>query len=286
VGTTGAPGAPAGAPGAAGLLQRAFSSTYYGVSWHKSSQRWAVQIRHDGKRIHVGYYNDEVSAARAYDEVRTAYPCAACVAPTRAGSAWLWPPPSPLSVRAAHIRCGPRRARHATSCRAVPCRAVPCRAVPCRVAPPPTLHLQSAKRLRGGDTKTNFGDDGSLRPAAVVKQAAAPLSPTKGPSRPRALSTSAPASGSSPMRASLPWQPAAAAAVLCKIVSDEVGCVGSLGSDGGAAGVRLPASSPPRPVPGSSLKRKAEVDHYFNVERMDQYRFLMQDRRRVAILAR
>ena len=48
---------------------RSFSSTYYGVSWHKSSGRWAVQIRHDGKRIHVGYFMKEEEAARAYDRV-------------------------------------------------------------------------------------------------------------------------------------------------------------------------------------------------------------------------
>lgn len=48
---------------------RTFSSSYFGVSWHKSSQRWAVQIRHDGKRIHVGYYTHEVDAAKAYDKV-------------------------------------------------------------------------------------------------------------------------------------------------------------------------------------------------------------------------
>ena len=46
------------------------SSLYSGVSWHKVSKRWAVQIRHDGKRHHVGYFNDEEEAARAYDEVR------------------------------------------------------------------------------------------------------------------------------------------------------------------------------------------------------------------------
>ena len=45
------------------------SSLYAGVSWHKVSKRWAVQIRHDGKRHHVGYFDSEESAARAYDEV-------------------------------------------------------------------------------------------------------------------------------------------------------------------------------------------------------------------------
>jgi len=46
-----------------------FSSPYYGVSWHRSSQRWAVQIRHGGRRLHVGYFVDEVEAAKGFDEV-------------------------------------------------------------------------------------------------------------------------------------------------------------------------------------------------------------------------
>eukprot|EP01138_Halocafeteria_seosinensis_P016414 gb/GECG01016745.1/.p1 GENE.gb/GECG01016745.1/~~gb/GECG01016745.1/.p1 ORF type:complete len:588 (+),score=86.49 gb/GECG01016745.1/:1-1764(+) len=49
--------------------RKKFTSRYYGVSWHKSSQRWAVQIRHDGKRIHVGYFADELEAAIAYDKI-------------------------------------------------------------------------------------------------------------------------------------------------------------------------------------------------------------------------
>jgi len=53
-----------------GSRTRKFTSTFHGVSWHKRSQRWAVQIRNNGKRIHVGYFNDEVQAALAYDRVR------------------------------------------------------------------------------------------------------------------------------------------------------------------------------------------------------------------------
>lgn len=47
-------------PGSAGSQQRAkqFTSTFHGVSWHKRSQRWAVQIRHNGKRVHVGYFKE------------------------------------------------------------------------------------------------------------------------------------------------------------------------------------------------------------------------------------
>lgn len=45
------------------------TSSYRGVSWHKRSQRWAVQLRFHGKRIHGGYYVREADAAVAYDKV-------------------------------------------------------------------------------------------------------------------------------------------------------------------------------------------------------------------------
>lgn len=58
-----------------GSRTRKFTSTFHGVSWHKRSQRWAVQIRNNGKRIHVGYFNDELQAALAYDKVRRRCSC-------------------------------------------------------------------------------------------------------------------------------------------------------------------------------------------------------------------
>ncbi len=43
------------------------SSQYKGVSWQKSSGRWKTIIVYRGKWIFIGYFDDEVSAAKAYD---------------------------------------------------------------------------------------------------------------------------------------------------------------------------------------------------------------------------
>ncbi len=48
---------------------KGFSSSYIGVSWHRASGRWHGQMRHNGKRISLGYFHTEVDAARAYDKV-------------------------------------------------------------------------------------------------------------------------------------------------------------------------------------------------------------------------
>ena len=39
---------------------------YKGYWWHKASQRWQAQIGHEGKRIHIGYYDTEEEARQAY----------------------------------------------------------------------------------------------------------------------------------------------------------------------------------------------------------------------------
>lgn len=51
------------------LATRVYSSSFHGVSMHKSSQRWHAQVRYHGKRISLGYYDDELEAAQAYDKV-------------------------------------------------------------------------------------------------------------------------------------------------------------------------------------------------------------------------
>jgi len=42
-------------------------SRYKGVYWDKSAGKWRAQIWHNGKRIHLGLFIDEIEAAKAYD---------------------------------------------------------------------------------------------------------------------------------------------------------------------------------------------------------------------------
>ena len=49
-------------------LKTGCSSKYKGVSFFKRSGKWQARIVHNGKNIFIGQYDDEESAARAYDE--------------------------------------------------------------------------------------------------------------------------------------------------------------------------------------------------------------------------
>ena len=42
-------------------------SKYKGVTWHKSTKKWHVQICYNGQHKSVGYFHDEIRAAKAYD---------------------------------------------------------------------------------------------------------------------------------------------------------------------------------------------------------------------------
>ena len=42
-------------------------SVYKGVSWHKGNGRWQARITVRGKAILLGYYGDEIEAAKAVD---------------------------------------------------------------------------------------------------------------------------------------------------------------------------------------------------------------------------
>ncbi len=44
------------------------SSLYRGVSWHSRKKKWIAHIGYKRKLIHLGYYKNEIDAARAYDK--------------------------------------------------------------------------------------------------------------------------------------------------------------------------------------------------------------------------
>lgn len=46
---------------------RGGASRFKGVSWYGRYGKWKVAFNHDGKTHFVGYFTDEVAAARAYD---------------------------------------------------------------------------------------------------------------------------------------------------------------------------------------------------------------------------
>lgn len=49
------------------------SSKYKGVSWHKNNKKWHAGININGRRKHLGSFDDEIQAAKAYDEVARKY---------------------------------------------------------------------------------------------------------------------------------------------------------------------------------------------------------------------
>lgn len=46
---------------------RGSRSQYKGVAWHKNRETWVAQIRYEGQLKHIGCFNLEEDAARAYD---------------------------------------------------------------------------------------------------------------------------------------------------------------------------------------------------------------------------
>lgn len=46
------------------------TSRFRGVSWKPSKNRWVAHAWIDGRTVHVGYFTDEVEAARAVDRYR------------------------------------------------------------------------------------------------------------------------------------------------------------------------------------------------------------------------
>jgi len=50
------------------LPRRGGASQYKGVGWHKKSKKFVARIYMEGKRMHLGYFDDEIEAAKAYDK--------------------------------------------------------------------------------------------------------------------------------------------------------------------------------------------------------------------------
>lgn len=48
-------------------------SGYKGVSWNRNGQRWVVHINYKGNRVFIGYYDNIIDAAIAYDKAAFRY---------------------------------------------------------------------------------------------------------------------------------------------------------------------------------------------------------------------
>jgi hypothetical protein len=44
------------------------ASKFKGVCWNRARKKWVASIQHNGKRYDLGYFTDEIAAARAYDK--------------------------------------------------------------------------------------------------------------------------------------------------------------------------------------------------------------------------
>jgi len=48
-------------------------SGFKGVSWNKNKQKYHARIKAQGKYVHIGYYDNPIDAAKAYDEAAMKY---------------------------------------------------------------------------------------------------------------------------------------------------------------------------------------------------------------------
>ena len=52
---------------------RGGTSRYKGLCWHKRDRKWMAYIKPKGKRMYLGYFTDEIDAAKAYDAAAREY---------------------------------------------------------------------------------------------------------------------------------------------------------------------------------------------------------------------
>ncbi len=53
--------------------QETSSSSFKGVCWGKKDNKWVAYIKFNGRQKHLGSFNDEKEAARAYNEAAKEY---------------------------------------------------------------------------------------------------------------------------------------------------------------------------------------------------------------------